>query len=238
MSDMPPPPPDDSGWSPQPPRPPPGDSGWSPQPPTPPPLAGPSTPGGVPGARPAFLGTGETVALASPGTRLTARIVDVLILAVLGTVLGSVADIAGAFIIGAIYETVFVATKGQTPGKMATRIRIVRTEDGATPDWRAAAYRWALPAVASVARLVAPAVGVESDAASLLALIGVLVYVSLLWDKRRQGWHDKFARTLVINTLTQTARSNKVAIWLGVALVALTALLAALIIWAFASIGF
>lgn len=229
MSDMPPPPPDDPDWSSQPP---PDDTGWSSQPPFPPPLVGPPTAGGVPGARPALLGTGDTVALASPGTRFTARIVDLLVLAVLGTVLGSAlgSGPAGTVIVAAAYETIFIATMGQTPGKMATRIRIVRTDDGAIPGWGASAARWALPSVASIATVVASAVAVESAAISLLGVIGVLVYVSLLWDRRRQGWHDKVARTLVINTPAQTALSSRVAIWLGVALVALIALLAVLVI--------
>ena len=182
------------------------------------------------------------MALASPGTRLTARILDLLILAVLGTVLASVGgEIAGpavAVIIAAAYETAFIATRGQTPGKMATRIRIVRSDDGAIPSLGASAARWALPAAASIVSVVASAVGAAWAAASLLEVLGVLVYVSLLWDTRRQGWHDKVAQTLVINTPTQTALSNKVAIWLGVALVALIVLLAALAIWLLASLGF
>ena len=196
----------------------------------------------MPGARSASLGTGETVALASPGTRFTARIGDLLILAVLASVLGAVggarAGSAVAVIIAAAYETAFIATRGQTPGKMAARIRIVRSDDGAIPSWGASAARWVLPSAGSVARVLALAAGAASTAASLLGVLGVLVYVSLLWDKRRQGWHDKVARTLVINTPTQTALSNKVAIWLGVALVALVVLLVGLIIWAFASLGF
>ena len=244
MSDMPPPPPDDPAWS-SPPTPP-DDPVWSSQPPQPPPLVGPRTAGGVPDARPALLGTGETVALASPGTRFTARIVDLFVILVLGSVLGaslgsvlgSAATLATTVIVAAAYETVFIATKGQTPGKMATRIKIVRAGDGAMPPWGAAAARWALPAGASIARDIGAAVGIESGALSLLGLVGVLVYVSLLWDKRRQGWHDMVARTLVINTPTQTALSNKIAIWLGVALVVLTILLVVLIIWAFASFGF
>ena len=143
----------------------------------------------------------------------------------------------GGVIVGAVYEIAFIATKGQTPGKMATRIRIVRAADGAIPAWGASAARWALPAVASVAGPFILAAGVESAAVSLLSVIGVVVYVSLLWDKRRQGWHDKVARTLVINTPTQTALSNRVAIGLGIAGAVLLALLVALAIWILASFG-
>ena len=241
LPEPPPPPPDDPGWLPEPPPPPPDDSGWSSQLPPSPPLEGPLTAGGVPNARSADLGTGETVALASPGTRLAARLVDLLVGGVLLAVVGRMgAPLAstGGVIVGAVYEIAFIATKGQTPGKMATLIRIVRAADGAIPAWGASAARWALPAVASVAGPFILAAGVESAAVSLLSVIGVVVYVSLLWDKRRQGWHDKVARTLVINTPTQTALSNRVAIGLGIAGAVPLALLVALaIIWILASLG-
>ena len=225
MSDLPPPPPDDSGWSSQPP---------------PLPLqVGPPGAGGVPGARTAPLGTGGTVALASPGTRLTARIVDLLVIMVLGSVLASlprsVVVSVVVFIAGAAYETAFIATKGQTPGKMVTRIRIVSADGGGNPGWGASAARWALPAIASMARVVAWAVGAEWVTESLLGLAGMLVYASLLWNRRRQGWHDMVAGTLVINTPTQTSLSNRVAIWLGVVLVVLGALTVAGVIWALAN---
>ncbi len=123
------------------------------------------------------------MALASPGTRLTARIIDLLVVMVLGTVLsfvlGSVAGPAVAVVVAAVYETAFIASKGQTPGKVATRIRIVRAGDGFNPGWGAAAGRWALPAVASVAQEIVWAVGVESDAVVLLGVFSLLVYVSL-----------------------------------------------------------
>ena len=144
----------------------------------------------------------------------------------------------GTIVVGAVYEIAFIAAKGQTPGKMATRIRIVRTDDGANPGWGASAARWALPSAASVARIFALAVGAAWAAANLLGVLGVLVFISLLWDQRRQGWHDKAARTLVINTPGQTALSNRVAIGLGIAGAVLLALLAALTIWVLGSLGF
>ena len=252
MSDMPPPPPDDPGWSSQPPAPPPPDDpGWSSQPPAPPPLVEPSTSGGVPGARTAALGTGETVELASPGTRLTARIADLLILAIVTAILQRVAEsgldsvaTAVGFVAAAAYETAFTAIKGQTPGKMATRIRVVRASNGAVPDWGASAARWALPSVASLASIVAWYVWVERTTTSVISAVlfiifarasAGLVYASLLWHKRRQGWHDMVARTLVTNTPEQTARSNRVAIGVGIAFVALAVLLPVVLILALIS---
>ena len=182
------------------------------------------------------------MALASPGTRLTARIADLLILAIVTAILQRVLEsgldsvaFAAGIVIAAAYETAFIAIKGQTPGKMATRIRIVRASNGTIPGWGASAARWALPSVAAYASLMAGYVWVERTATTsfisailfiVFARAGTgLVYASLLWHKRRQGWHDMVARTLVINTPEQTARSNRVAIGVGIALVALAVLL-------------
>ena len=160
----------------------------------------------------AALGTGEPVELAGPGSRLGARVLDVVIMSVVGLILlvaglvsavgitsgDSVSDEeatagAGAFIafaivavvIGVLYEVTMIATKGQTLGKMATRIKVVRADNGLVPGWGKSIGRWIIPAVLGFI----PFVG---------WLLSLLVYLSLLWDKARQGWHDKAAGTLVI----------------------------------------
>ena len=191
MSDMPPPPPDDSGWSSQPP-PPPGDPSAH-------------SPTSVTGW--ATMGTGESAQLASPGARLGARILDWIImvvgyfiLAVIGFAAafgadsdGAAALSLGAFfvaailfgLVGIIYEVTFIALKGQTLGKMATSIRVVRADNGFVPGWGKSIGRWIIPLVL----LFVPLVGF---------LLYLLVYVSLTWDRVRQGWHDKAAGTLVV----------------------------------------
>ena len=196
MSDIPPPPPDDSGWSSQPP-PPPGPAPHSPQA-----MTGWAT-----------LGTGEGVELAGPGGRLGARIIDtvimgvvviVLLIAGIASAIGLTAGdsavgeeesaaVAGAFIafalvavvIGVLYEVTMIATRGQTLGKMATRIKVVRADNGLEPGWGKAIGRWIIPAALGFI----PFVG---------WILSLLVYLSLLWDKVRQGWHDKAAGTLVV----------------------------------------
>ena len=197
MSDVPPPPPDDSGWSSEPPPPPPGQSG----------------PAGAPAAGFAALGTGETVQLATPGGRLGARIIDTLIMgavvlilfiAGIASAIGLTAEdstvtdeesaaVTGAFIafallavvIGVLYEVTMIATKGQTLGKMATRIKVVRADNGLVPGWGKAIGRWIIPAALGFIPLVG-------------WILSLLVYLSLLWDKARQGWHDKAAKTFVV----------------------------------------
>ena len=166
MSDMPPPPPDDSGWSSEPPPPPPGPSGHE----------------GAPAAGFAVLETGETVELATPGLRLGARIIDIVIGIIISFIVGFIDPLLLPILAGAAYEIFFVALKGQTPGKMAVKTRVIRADNGDLPGWGPAAGRWVIPVVGYI----------------LLLIPGLLVHASLLWDDRRQGWHDKAASTLVI----------------------------------------
>jgi len=157
------------------------------------------------------LGNRELRYLASPGKRLAARIIDIAIIVAVavflavvgfaGAVLGSetgedalalTAVFAGFgglalfSIIALLYEPTLIAVKGQTLGKMAMRIMVVRVEDGTVPGWGKALGRWVLPGLLAFI----PVVG---------GLLSLLVYISLLWDNRRQGWHDKMGTTVVID---------------------------------------
>ena len=200
MSDMPPPPPDDSGWS-------------SSQPPAPPPV-----PGGHADPKPQAMagwadrGIGMDGELASPLARLGARIIDWAIVAVVVAIcaaagflvlFGVQADdlnsgeqsavgvvallalIALAAVVGIAYEVTMIAVRGQTLGKMVARVMVVRADDGSIPGWGKSFGRWIIPAAAGFV----PYVGF---------ILVLLVYLSLTWDKDRQGWHDKAAATLVI----------------------------------------
>lgn len=182
MSDMPPPPPDDSDWSSAPPPPP-----------------GPPDQAPKPGSRQAMLSTGDTVELARRLTRLVARILDILIFFVMILLLAvpfglpeddSLGLSLAWTIVGLVYEVSLVATKGQTLGKMAMKIKIIRAGDGQIPGWNDSTVRWLVPAIPG---LIALAPSLE-----LVGLLSLLVYLSLVWDKVRQGWHDKAAKTLVI----------------------------------------
>lgn len=96
---------------------------------------------------------------------------------------------------GAVYEVVFTALRGQTPGKMATRIQVVRADDlfqpewGRPPAWGSSLGRWAVPFILGLPAWFVPYVG---------EILMLLCYLSLVWDRDRQGWHDKAARTLVV----------------------------------------
>ncbi|WP_420637495.1 RDD family protein [Candidatus Poriferisocius sp.] len=92
-----------------------------------------------------------------------------------------------ATVIFLVYEVSFIATKGQTPGKMAAGIRVVAAESGALPGFRKALRRWAIPGLVALV----PVVG---------WLLVYVCYLSLTWGRDRKGWHDHVAGTMVVRT--------------------------------------
>jgi uncharacterized RDD family membrane protein YckC len=86
-----------------------------------------------------------------------------------------------------VYYVLFIHLRGQTPGKMAVGVRVVQIEDGGRPSWGRAGIRWGVPTAASLL----PGAG---------GLAVLLVYLWMLWDPKRQGLHDKAARTVVVRT--------------------------------------
>jgi uncharacterized RDD family membrane protein YckC len=109
------------------------------------------------------------------------------------------AELAGRFVVvglldaamSALYFGGLVAWQGRTVGQRAARTFVVRAEDGGMlPESRAflrASIFWG-PGLLGVV----PVVG---QFAGLVALVGLL---SAAWDPRRQGWHDKLGRSLVV----------------------------------------
>ncbi len=151
--------------------------------------------------------------IASMVDRLVARIIDAVVLGVVGLILvipaigalvGS-ADtvtgepsggaITGFFVVLAVfvvitlaYEVVFIAVRGQTIGKQVMKITVRREADGALPDWGPSFLRWLVPIAAGVVTSCIGGVG------------QLVVYISPFFDNsgRNQGWHDKVAKTLVV----------------------------------------
>jgi uncharacterized RDD family membrane protein YckC len=137
---------------------------------------------------------------ASPGARLVGYIVDLLIqfvafllLAVITIVLGAVffplAFLSSlAIIVLAIgYFPYFWATSGQTPGMSMMKIKVVRDADG----------------------------GAITSGQAILRLLGFWVssfvfYLGFIWifiDKRRRGWMDLIAGTVVVTVPPATYTS-------------------------------
>lgn len=76
------------------------------------------------------------------------------------------------------------ASAGKTPGNLLLGLRVT-SEEGTSAGWGPIFLRWVLIAVSGIVPVVGP----------------VLMLLSNLWDTnhQRQGWHDKVARTLVVD---------------------------------------
>ena len=81
-------------------------------------------------------------------------------------------------LIGLVYFVGFWAWRGQTPGMIPFNMRIVMADDGSKPDW---------------VRMLLRYVG--------LIISFVILFLGVIWvgfDRRKQGWHDKMAGTVVV----------------------------------------
>ena len=85
-----------------------------------------------------------------------------------------------------LYEWLMIAFRGQTLGKMAMGVKVVRAEDGQIPGIGRAFVRQIILAVSN----------------AVCFLIVLLMYISVFFDGtgRRQTWYDKAARDFVIQT--------------------------------------
>jgi uncharacterized RDD family membrane protein YckC len=139
------------------------------------------------------------------GRRLVARIIDYLLLAVIGVPLAllaysgsshdrtarSIGADAIVVLVAFVYEGLMLTlSRGQTVGKKAMRIRVAVLSDGSVPSgskgWIRSAVFW-LPGLFSA--LCIPAV---------FSLLNILWCT---WDRPyRQCIHDKAARTVVVRT--------------------------------------
>ena len=192
---------------------------WAPPPPSPPGQWGAPPPGYQPAAQPYQYGMGaeSPFPLAAPGRRIVGRILDWLIMAAVivpiyiavialsapdstttsnefgtsdGLALGGFILIMLLATVGQVlYEVVFVALKGQTPGAMIVKVRIVREADGQIPGWGPAIMRW----VPNLVSLV-PCLG------SFLSLgLWIWALVNLFSNPKRQTPFDLAAKTVVVD---------------------------------------
>ena len=93
---------------------------------------------------------------------------------------GTVVYIVVIFLVSIAYFPWYWARGGQTPGMKMMHIRIVRDADGGPIDGGAA-----------ILRLIG------------LYVSGAVFYLGFIWvfvDKRRRGWHDLIAGTVVIES--------------------------------------
>ena len=138
------------------------------------------------GAQPPPTGTdGPSGPRAGFWLRLGAALIDGILLTVLFTpmsiVLSSGAYLLVSTLIGIAYYTLLEGgPRGQTVGKMACSIRVYDLANGGPIGYGRGFIRY-------IARI-------------LSALVLLLGYLWMLWDKEKQTWHDKFAGSVVVPT--------------------------------------
>ena len=127
---------------------------------------------------------------AGRGVRLAAFIVDGVVLgAVLGLLdaIGVVERGSGnvpvdivQVVLSVVYFVALTAAFGQTIGKMALGIKVVDAE-GDSPPMTAVLMR-------------------ETVGKAVSAMVIMVGFIVILFDGKRQGWHDKIAGTFVVKT--------------------------------------
>jgi uncharacterized RDD family membrane protein YckC len=142
---------------------------------------------------------GPSWPLASIGARAAARTIDtVLLLAILlaiGLLLVDPDDDSAnlpVFLLSlaasALYEVAFLVWRGQTPGKIALKLRVVDHRTEGLPDVWAAFRRWVVPG------------GIVPAVFPRLPFVGsAVIYLSAMLSPERRGWHDKLAGTKVVS---------------------------------------
>ena len=113
--------------------------------------------------------------------RFVAWIIDAIILGVITGILMAIFRTASwlGIPIGIIYVIGFCTWRGQTPGKMAMGVKIIKT-DGSPIGIGRAILRY-------IGYLIS-------------AVIIFIGYLMIGWDSKKQGLHDKIAGTCVVKT--------------------------------------
>jgi uncharacterized RDD family membrane protein YckC len=105
--------------------------------------------------------------------RLAAAIIDILVVAFISAV------VPLGILLFWLYYWLFTGLKGQTLGKMAVGIKVVNAA-GYVPGLGCAALR-------------------EIPGKILSSIAICLGFLWVIWDKQKQGWHDKIASTYVVS---------------------------------------
>lgn len=122
-------------------------------------------------------------------------ILIVVITFVLALILGQFVGNLLGLVISAAYFVYFHSTKGQSLGQMVLNLKVVDEHSGGLIDAGRAAVRWLVASLGTIAYAFLPAT--IAFVISLAILVG---YLWMLWDPKNQTWHDKAAKTLVIQT--------------------------------------
>lgn len=149
---------------------------------------------------------------AEPAMRLVARIIDSVLLAVVGAIIGLIfgagaavttsgdISIGVAILVGVLgtaiaiaYEVVLLAQRGQTLGKMAVGIKVVR-KDGSPLDLQGAAKRHSPSIILRVLGII-PIVGIFTGLGLIiLAIVNIVMVFS-----SKESVYDKVGETMVVS---------------------------------------
>lgn len=112
--------------------------------------------------------------------RVAAAIIDYLVILAVSSLFSLILQVGAFpfFVVFWLYHWLFIGLKGQTLGKMALGIKVVDAA-GSVPGLGRAALR-----------------EVPGKIVSYIAIY--LGFLWIIWDGRKQGWHDKIASTYVV----------------------------------------
>lgn len=97
----------------------------------------------------------------------------------------------GNLLFVALYNIGFHVTRGQTLGKMLVGIRVRHVDEDRNPDLKSAGLRWLVqfgPNMLSGLALIG----------MLAALFTIADHLWPMWDSKKQAFHDKAGRTVVV----------------------------------------
>ena len=153
------------------------------------------------------LDNGEECTLARLAQRLGARALD----GVLALILLYVFRLPAFFVLVVLiaYEVWLLQSYGQTLGKRIVGIKVIRFDNGGLLSWSQSVQRFVVPNAPGLAGLALQwlLIGVGALVLSLIVglisalyapVIALLIYVTVLGDERRQGWHDKRVSSVVV----------------------------------------
>jgi uncharacterized RDD family membrane protein YckC len=138
----------------------------------------------------------EGIELSTINKRLTAFVIDDIIISILfmiiffdkfrslsGDLEATIAFMNSIFLymisVKTLYQTIFIALYGQTIGKMAMKIKVINIDYFDNPDFIESFIR-------AIGRVVSE----------------VVFYLGFIWanyNLSRQTWHDKLAKTIVVD---------------------------------------
>ena len=145
---------------------------------------------------PTEAGPAPGIEFGSPGSRLVGYIVDIIVIGGLILTMAFLAVLTGLFLpvlalvpiavsifVPLVYFPYFWQASGQTPGMKMAGVKVVRDRDGGPVTWGAAILRlfgyW---------------------------ISGAVFYIGFIWvliDKRKRGWFDLIAGTVVIKATVE-----------------------------------